>query len=201
MVFRTERCGRNFLCLRCSVLVNPNQSKENKEVFRNLVLVIIFGIVGIRSCLQDKVDRANQAAAAPPVCRQYEGTSDFATCQLDPAPYQFRHDQLVAEEKARLETESEASTRPVEIPTTTPDLPPTRCEVIDSGDTVSTIVVEMIGYWPWDGEGLPTGTLISVESDFNGDGIREARVFQEENGVEALPSTIFPGDKICVAVR
>lgn len=168
-------------------------------MFNPKVLAILFSIaVTLSSCLQQKVDRANQAAAdIPPVCRQYQSTSDYATCLLDPAPYQLRHDQLVAEQKTIMDQQEAATVVP--SPTAI-SLPPTQCQIVVEHDTISGIVIALIEFWPWDNEGLPSGTLISVKSDFNKDGVREEKLFTEEMGIAALPG-IFPGDEVCVAPR
>jgi hypothetical protein len=177
------------------------------------VLVILSGIVGLFTLfgcdgLQGKIDRVNQAAMdIPSVCRQYgpDGSrpraDDFQQCKKDQTSYLFREEvesiQTPTSSEVQTLQQSEQDAGMMQLmPPSTPT--PNPCHDVISGDSVYTIVVNLVGFWPWDDEGLPTGTRILVTSDFNGDRIREEKVFTEEMGLAALPG-IFPGDEVCVA--
>lgn len=177
-------------------------------MFNLRVLIILSGIVGLSSLFgcdgpQGKIDRANQAAVdIPLICRQFgpdgsnPNTVDFQQCKKDSKPYQWDHEVRVLQTRTAMETTEEHEARRVD---TQPTLAPTVCQVAISGDTISGIVIGLIGFWPWSGI-YPSDTLISIEGDFMGYGQREMRVFTEAHGINAFP-ILQPGYEVCVAVR
>lgn len=172
-------------------------------MFKLVFLSILFGILSTTGCGQSKIDRANEAAVdIPPICRQFapEGsnpnTVDFQQCKKDPKPYQWDHEVRALQTRTAMETTEEHEASRVD---TQPTLAPTVCQVAISGDTISEIVVSLIGYWPWGGQSS-SSTLISIEGDFLNNGSPEMRVFTEAHGIDAFP-ILQPEYEVCVAVR